>query len=560
MIRLEPEPLITEVLVVGGGIGGLMAAINAARNGAQVVVAEKANTKRSGSGATGNDHFACYIPEVHGGDIEPIITENLNSLHGDMQDMPHVVRFLEHSFERVQDWHSWGINMKPHGEWDFSGHAFPGRPRMFLKYAGNNQKEVLTKQAKKAGAKIINHLPIIDVLTEGGRVVGALGLRIGKDEPVLQVIQAKAVILTTGTANRLYPPAANKGYMFNVAFCPACTGAGRAAAYRAGARLVNMEMPNRHAGPKLMSRCGKATWIGVLRDPHGEAVGPFVTKPTRRLGDITADVWNSVFSDMMKSGRGPTYMDCTGISEEDMEYMRWGFTVEGDTSLLDNMDREGVDLRRHMVEFMQYEPFLIGCRGIDIGLDGQTSLPGLYAAGDEVGNFRADISGAASFGWFAGEHAAKAVKDLPQADAAKNQLVEQKRQMCSEFMDRGQGASWKEANVTLQMIMQDYAGVEVRSESLLKAGLKYLGDLKAMSLAGLQAENSHSLMRCLEALDLMDCGEMIMHSALARKESRGRHHRSDYTFTNPLLANKFVTIQQVDGKIETGLRDKDNSR
>ena len=55
------------MLVVGGGIAGLMAAINAADQGVRVVVAEKANTKRSGSGATGNDHFVCYIPEIQAG-------------------------------------------------------------------------------------------------------------------------------------------------------------------------------------------------------------------------------------------------------------------------------------------------------------------------------------------------------------------------------------------------------------------------------------------------------------------------------------------------------------
>jgi len=557
-MKLANQPITTDVLVVGGGIGGLMAAINAARNGAEVIVAEKANTKRSGSGATGNDHFCCYIPEVHGDDIEPIITEDLNSLHGDMQDMAQVVTFLTQSFDRVKDWQSWGIDMQPHGHWDFSGHAFPGRPRIFLKYAGHNQKAVLTKQAKKAGARIVNHMPIIDVITEGGRIIGAIGLNVQNDTPELQVINAKAVILATGTANRLYPPAANKGWMFNIAFCPACTGAGRAAAYRAGARLVNMEMPNRHAGPKAMARCGKATWIGVYRDPKGEALGPFVTKPTRHLGDITADVWNSVFSDVLKSGRGPAYIDCTETSEEDFEYMRWGFVQEGDTALVDHMDREGIDLRRHMVEFMQYEPFLIGCRGIDIGIKGQTNLAGLYAIGDEVGNFRADISGAVTFGWIAGAAAAQqASNDAGQPNAQNSAIVEEKRGLCAAMMERTAGASWQEANLALQQIMNDYAGVEVRSQTLLSAGLKYLGDLRQMCMTGLAADNAHTLGRCLESLDLMDCGEMIMLSALERKESRGRHTRSDYPFTNPLMANKFVTIQKEAGRPKTGLRDKD---
>ena len=65
MLPIE-EILDADVVIAGGGIGGLMAAVAAARAGASTVVLEKANTKRSGSGAGGNDHFACYIPEVHG--------------------------------------------------------------------------------------------------------------------------------------------------------------------------------------------------------------------------------------------------------------------------------------------------------------------------------------------------------------------------------------------------------------------------------------------------------------------------------------------------------------
>ena len=77
-IAVERNTLDTDVLIVGGGIGGLMAAISAAEQGADVLVAEKANTKRSGCGATGNDHFQCYIPEIHGNDMAPILLACVN--------------------------------------------------------------------------------------------------------------------------------------------------------------------------------------------------------------------------------------------------------------------------------------------------------------------------------------------------------------------------------------------------------------------------------------------------------------------------------------------------
>ncbi|MBW1772503.1 MAG: FAD-binding protein, partial [Deltaproteobacteria bacterium] len=103
MIQIEREPIEVDFLIAGGGIAGLMAGISAAEEGASVIIAEKANTKRSGSGATGNDHFCCYIPEVHGDDIEPILWEDLHSLHGDFQDETLARLFLEQSFDRVKD-------------------------------------------------------------------------------------------------------------------------------------------------------------------------------------------------------------------------------------------------------------------------------------------------------------------------------------------------------------------------------------------------------------------------------------------------------------------------
>ncbi|SFG07921.1 FAD binding domain-containing protein [Desulfotomaculum arcticum] len=240
----------------------MMAAISAADEGARVVIAEKANTRRSGSGATGNDHFLCYIPEVHG-EMGPIIKEAFESLSGKSQDKPLVVRHFKESFDRVKDWDSWGIPMKVDGKWEFTGHSYPGRPRIWLKYAGAEQKIILTREALKRGVTIINKIPVTDVITSAGEVIGAMGIDIGEKEPQMVVFRAKNVILTTGHTNRLYP-AVTSGWIFNTARCPASTGTGRVAAYRAGARLVNIELPYTHSGPKYFARAGKATWIGVL--------------------------------------------------------------------------------------------------------------------------------------------------------------------------------------------------------------------------------------------------------------------------------------------------------
>jgi succinate dehydrogenase/fumarate reductase flavoprotein subunit len=556
MIEMEKDMLQADVLVVGGGIAGLMAAIKAAQNGVSVIVAEKADTRRSGCGATGNDHFLCYCPPVHGDDMGPILKEVQNSLISGFHDPSLTLRFLEQSFERVQDWDRWGIDMRPHGEWEFSGHAYPGRPRVWLKYAGHNQKPVLTKQAKASGVHIGNHLPVTDLITRDGHVIGAMGLNVRTDQPTLCIIRAKAVVLATGSGTRLYPAPASPGWMFNIAQCPSCTGNAQAVAYRAGARLVNLEFPCRHAGPKFFNRSGKATWIGMIKDPNGRKVGPFVDKATREVGDITADVWNTVFTDMLRSGTGPAYMDCTETSPEDLEYMMWGLTNEGNTSTLNYMAQEGIDLRKHMVEFMQYQPFLMG-RGIEIDLNAATRVPGLYAAGDPVGNFRADVAGAATFGWIAGDSAATFAKESGAFEKAEDQpVVEERSALYSSFMTRKIGPDWKEANLTIQQIMNDYAGVDVRSETLLTAGLTYFNRLREMILNRMVADNAHNLMRCTEVLDLLECGEAIFLTALERKETRAMHKRKDFPFTNPLLAEKFLTIRRENGRPVLEWRDR----
>jgi succinate dehydrogenase/fumarate reductase flavoprotein subunit len=445
--------------------------------------------------------------------------------------------------------------MRPTGDWQFMGHAFPGRPRMALKYAGHNQKAVLTHQAKKRGVIIKNHLIISDVIANNGEVTGAIGIDTQNETPVVRVFHAKSIVLATGCGSRLYP-APTPGWMFNTANCPVCTGSGQAMAFRAGAQLVNMEFPTRHAGPKYFARCGKGSWIGVYRDPHGKAVGPFVTKATKELGDITGDIWSSVFTEMHASGRGPVYMDCTGTSEEDIEYMKWGLEHEGNTGMLEYMAKEGLDFRKQQFEFMQYEPFLVG-RGLEIDMNAETSVKGLYAAGDLLGNFRADIAGAAVFGWIAGKSAAERAKDMnASAPVSEDAFTQDRIKLYRQIMSRTSGPDWKEANLALQQIMGDYAGVQVRSETLLRAGLKYLRDLKRKTLSTLMADNSHTLMRSLEALDLMDCGEIIFLTALERKETRGLHRRSDFPFTNPLLQNQFLTVWQEKGEVKMAWREQ----
>jgi len=541
-ITLKERLIETDVLIIGGGIAGLMSAIKAAGLGVKVVVAEKANTNFSGAGATGNDHFMCYIPEEHGPDVEPIIDEFQLGQQGGLRKRNFIRTWLLRSEEIIKLWDDWGIPMKHNGKYEFSGHAFPGQPIHHIHYAGKDQKSILTQQALKQGAEILNRVMCFDLITDQERVMGAIGINTRVDEMV--IFKAKSVILSTGSVMRLYPASTTPSWMFNTRLSPTCVGDGRAMAYRAGAELVSMEIPILRCGPVYFARAGKGTWAGVLRDPDGKPVGPFVTEPDNKYGDPVVDVYQDVFMAYKDSGRGPVYMDCKGLSNDEMAYMVHWLRNEGNVALLDHLEAEGIDPRDKPVEFRSYHYELFPRGGVYYDETGKTSLEGLYAAGDEIFG---GISGAAVFGWIAGEHAGHRAKEtrIASMDVAKVNIEKIKAKI-EAIRNRRVGATWKEANICLQQIMFDFTG-EIRSETLLDAGLAALRRLKVKALDSLIAHNPHDLCRSLEVLNLLDVGELVFITARERKETRGKHKRPDYPFTNPQMA-KMIVVKRVNGE------------
>jgi len=528
---MEETLIETDVLGVGGGIAGLMSAIRARELGVEVTLAEKANTLRSGSGATGCDHFRAYIPEFHGNDIDSVIEEVWHSQVGWTRSKEFIRTWMERSFDIVKLWDSWGIPMKYRGRWEFAGHAFPGRPFTTLKYSGQNQKTILTKEAKKRGVNIINRVMVNDLLYQNG-IIGAIGIDTREDR--IFIFLAKSVILSTGGCVRLYP-SPTPGWLFNRADSPNTTGDGRAMAYRAGAELSNMEIPMRWAGPKYFARCGKATWVGVIKDPNGNPIGPFLKKPDRRYGDAIADVYKNLFEDYTRSGKGPLYMDCRGISNEDYQYMMHWMKHEGNTAIVNHLLEEGIDIRKNPIEFMTYEMTTRG--GILYNERAETSMDGLYAAGDE---YFGGVSCAATFGWIAGENGAIYAKnkERPRFQTFKDEIKE-KKAFLENIRTRRIGPTWQEVNIALNQIMFDYAGA-IRYENLLSAGYKQLKRLKEKAYKAIIAQNPHELMRVLEVLNLLDIGEVILLAVNERKESRDKYFRLDFPFQNPLLDGKIL--------------------
>jgi succinate dehydrogenase/fumarate reductase flavoprotein subunit len=448
--------------------------------------------------------------------------------------------FLEKSFDIAKVWDDWGIPMKYHGNWEFAGHSFPGDVLTHLKYEGRDQKKILIDKARELGVQIVNRTMIFDLLKDRERIVGAIGIDT-RDEAIV-VFEAPSIILGTGCLDRLYP-APTPGWMGTIPGNLTLTGDGRAMAYRAGAEIVSPEMIKRHVGPKYFSRFGQATWIGVLRDPYDKPIGPYVNHPNRRYGDMTPEVRGVYLEEFTRAGKGPVYMDCRGIAGDDYDYMMHWMWHEGNAPLLDYMKEKKIDFRKHPIEFQAYH--IISEGKIGINERAETSLPGLYSAGDES---MGGISCAATFGWIAGEQAAGYAQNNPLADPKNIRMeIEEKRAFITTLCERKEGADWKEVNIALQQLMQDYAGM-IRSDAMLNAGLTYLRRMRKNVNDLLIARNRWELTRCMETLNLMELGELVFHSAIARKESRALHQRSDFPLTDPVMDGKEIIVRRENGQ------------
>jgi succinate dehydrogenase/fumarate reductase flavoprotein subunit len=259
----------------------------------------------------------------------------------------------------------------------------------------------------------------------------------------------------------------------------------------------------------------------------------------------TTEVNKQLFSQYAKSGEGPIYMDCRGISNEDLEYMMHWLKHEGNEALINHLNEEGIDLRCNPVEFMTHEMFSLGA--IRSNAKTETSVKGLYAAGDET---LGGISAAATFGWIAGENAAEYAKRAESFNSEKeNTKIHEKKRLLDEIRSRRVGPDWREANIALQQVMNDYAG-SVRSESLLGAGLSHIRRLKKKVGTAVTAKNQHELVRVLEIINLLDLAELVLVAANERKETRGLHFRTDYPFTDPLL-DKLLVVRRENEKAVT---------
>ncbi|MGW7043724.1 fumarate reductase/succinate dehydrogenase flavoprotein subunit [Streptomyces avermitilis] len=518
----DAEELSCDVLVIGGGTAGTMAALTAAEHGADVLLLEKAHVRHSGALAMGMDGVNnAVIP----GRAEPddYVAEITRANDG-IVDQSTVRQTATRGFAMVQRLESYGVKFEKdeHGEYAVrqvhrSGSYVLPMPE------GKDVKKVLYRQLRRREMRerirIENRVMPVRVLTAEGRAVGAAGFNTRTGQFVS--VRAGAVILATGACGRLGLPAS--GYLYGTYENPTNAGDGYAMAYHAGAELTGIE-------------CFQIN--PLIKDYNGPAcayvANPFGGYQVNRHGErfVDSDYWSgqmmAEFAAEVASDRGPVYLKLSHLPEESITALESILhTTERPTRGTFHSGR-GHDYRTHDIEMHISEIGLCGghsASGVRVDDHARTTVPRLYAAGDLACVPHNYMIGAFVFGDLAGADASR--YRAYEGELPAGQLHDA-HELIYRPLRHPDGPPQPQVEYKLRRFVNDYVAPP-KSGARLSLALESFERMRA-DIAAMGARTPHELMRCAEVTFIRDCAEMAARASLARTESRwGLYHdRTDH--------------------------------
>lgn len=540
--------LASDVLVVGGGVAGCLAAIEALDAGATVLVADKAKfLERAGSVAGGVDQF---MTPLNGGEewdtpqhlmsFVPGLTDGLS----DLDVAERAVHELPRVFQRLSDI---GIDFTDPttGEY-FRTRAFGLPGEYHLNFDGSKFKYTLGRYTVGHGAKFLPRTMVTDLLTApgGDRVVGAVGFNCRTGERY--VIRAKAVVVSTGDINRISRNIS--GLPFDSWHFPYNTGDGHAMAFRSGARLTNMELVEATLTPLGFSTQGTNSYAGqgaYFLNRHGERF-MFKYDPKGEKARRTILV-NAVIEEVL-AGNEPLYVDIRHLPPETLDDFVRTLGVDRYT-LPGYFEQRGLDIRKELlpigiseVSIRRGGSYFRGS-GLVVDTSAECNVTGLFGAGD-CSMVSGGISAAAAMGAIAGRGAVERVQATGDELALDSSSLERALSWMEQPLVATTGRGWKDHEDRIRTLVTDYVGMR-RTDRGMREARKLLATLAAEE-SGLEASSFHELMRTLEAKNIRLAAEVMTEAALHRTESRSgaAHRRLDHPETDDVTWKRSIVVSR----------------
>ena len=546
--------LHTDVLIIGGGTAGCYAALTISENSDyQVIIAEKANIKRSGCLAAGVNAINAYIvkgrkPEDYVDyakkDADNIVREDL------LLSMSEGLNRVTEKMEKL----GLVILKDENGE-------YVARGNRNIKINGENMKPLLAAAVEKLdNVKVINRLNITDYIVEDNVIKGAVGFSI--DENKAYEIRAKKVICATGGAAGLYRPN-NPGFSrHKMWYPPFNTGAGYAMGILSGAEMTTFEMRF------IALRC-KDTIA-----PTGTIAQGVGAKQVNSKGEVYETKYGlttseRVYGTVMENleGRGPCYLRTEGISSEQDDSLKRAYLNMAPSQTLKWIE-SGKNPSEQNVEIEGTEPYIVGghtASGYWVDNNRQTTIKGLYAAGDVAGGCpQKYVTGAMVEGELAALDIVKKLNEESDSytdDSYLDEIFDKKIEEYDSYLNNNaQGMFTAEAlEEAMQKVMDNYAGGISTHYQFNEKQLALAEDKinQLIELAGdIGANDMHELMFVYELKErLIVCLAVIAHLR-ARKETRWHSFAENLDY--PKKSDdwlKYVNSRYENGEIKIILRD-----
>jgi succinate dehydrogenase/fumarate reductase flavoprotein subunit len=542
---LMSQVLESDVLIIGGGIAGCVAAIKAAEAGASVLLVDKTRAiRRSGDAGRGLAFLTTYMNLGEDWDTPKAYAEYFCDIALGLVDMdvawpmavdplPHVLQFLEES----------GVPLRnKDGGYTRVGRMWTPGP-IVLEFDGEHIKPRLTERAEAMpGVRVVGGFQATSVLRdESGRAVGAAGFDARSCE--FMTFKAGAVVLATGNAERVLFNSPRRD-PFNTYHRPYHAATGFALAARAGAVSANIEFLGTFLFPRgfATGSMGNLMEAGArLVNGNGDLIAnlPDVESERKFGHGMVAKAAGEILN-----GRGPIYFDLTHLSASKLADV--DKYISYDAPLFrEFLDQSNIDLAANPVEFELFNGVWSATgspKGVVIDKTGMTCTQGLFAAGDLATPVYA-LAGSLASGYVVGSSAAEYARGS-NAPVLVEEAVNAERNRVLAPLERKAGIGWREFEWELQHVMTKYVGMD-RNELGLRQAQSDLAAFKDVAET-VKATGGHELTRTHEAFDLRLFDEMMTAVALERDESRFSflmgHYRTDYP--NP-DAEKWTGVAQL---------------
>ena len=517
-----------EVLVIGGGAAGAMAAIRAREAGADVLLVDKSVFGRSGCAALASGAYITYMP---GDDIMIHLGGR-----GVLTNQTKAIEAIHATYDVLKILDGWGVKfVKEGGEiWrgkGGSGAAASGGLAAGLVGGGTAMMKVIRTVALSAGVRVLNRVSVTDLLTSdgqhptGGQVVGALGVS-GREREI-HVCEAKSVVMCAGGFNFGYkrPGQWFAGMPLNI------TSDGVAMQLRAGAVMGNMAVGSKYLqtmefmcapGIEHFTTMG-TSYFNRLGDDVMKRFSESEAEFTRRLS-----LGQAVALEMLE-GNGPVYLDCTKLPPEKIRLLYEIIPI-----IMNTFEAGGYNISKERVPYLPVLAATYGSShggGAVVDDECKTSLPGLFAAGASSDGMNIspnlNLSWCMVLGWWAGLHAADYARTAELQGAVEGQ-VESLAKGATQHL-KPEGTDFNEVHGRAADLLHEL-GVILNDEKITRVRQGLLDILETYD--HVMAKDPHDLVKVLGLRNSIEALTAVLDNLLHRQESRGSVINRDHPETD----------------------------